>query len=142
MNTATQLNGLARRLVADNLLDPEVARKALGQALKDKVPFVQHLVSASLLDARTIARIASEEFGAPLFDLDALSRESIPEKLVDEKLVRKHHALPIMKRGTRLFLAVADPTDLHALDEIKFNTGLNTDAILVEADKLATAIDK
>ncbi|MES2825812.1 MAG: type IV-A pilus assembly ATPase PilB [Pseudomonadota bacterium] len=142
MNSPTHLNGLARRLVADNLLDPELARKALSQATKEKIPFVQHLVSSALLDARTIARVASEEFGAPLFDLDSLNRDSIPDKLVDEKLIRKHHALPIMKRGTRLFLAVADPTDLHALDEIKFNTGLNTDAILVEADKLAAAIEK
>ncbi len=142
MNSTTHLNGLARRLVADNLLDPELARKALSQSTKEKVPFVQHLVANAMLDARTIARVASEEFGAPLFDLDSLNRESIPDKLVDEKLIRKHHALPIMKRGTRLFLAVADPTDLHALDEIKFNTGLNTDAILVEADKLAAAIEK
>lgn len=142
MNTPIHLNGLARRLVADNLIDPDLARKAQAQAIKDKTPFVQHLVSNALLDARTIARIASEEFGAPLFDLDALNRDSIPDKLVDEKLIRKHHVLPIMKRGTRLFLAVADPTDLHALDEIKFNTGLTTDAILVEADKLAAALDK
>ncbi|RZA08146.1 MAG: type IV-A pilus assembly ATPase PilB, partial [Moraxellaceae bacterium] len=142
MNTPAHLSGLARRLVADNLLDPELARKALGQALKDKVPFVQHLVNNAMLDARTIARVASEEFGAPLFDLDALIKDSIPEKLVDEKLIRKHHVMPIMKRGTRLFLAVADPTDLHAFDEIKFNTGLNTDPILVEADKLALALEK
>lgn len=142
MNTPTHLNGLARRLVADNLLDQELARKAMAQSAKDKIPFVQHLVVNGLLDARTIAKAASEEFGAPLFDLDALSRDAIPEKLVDERLIRKHHALPIIKRGTRLFLAVADPTDLHALDEIKFNTGLNTDAVLVEADKLATAIEK
>jgi len=142
MNTPTHLNGLARRLVADNLLDVEIARKALAQSAKEKMPFVQHLVANGLLDSRTIARAASEEFGAPLFDLDALSRDAIPDKLVDEKLIRKHHALPIIKRGTRLFLAVADPTDLYALDEIKFNTGLNTDAILVEADKLAAAIEK
>src|SRR3982751_5562224 len=142
MNTPTHLNGLARRLVADNLLDSEVARKALAQSAKEKMPFVQHLVINGLLDSRTIAKAASEEFGAPLFDLDALSKDAIPDKLVDEKLIRKHHALPIIKRGTRLFLAVADPTDLHALDEIKFNTGLNTDAILVESDKLAAAIEK
>lgn len=142
MNSPVQLNGLARRLVADNLLEQEVARKATLQATKEKVPFVQFLVSSAILDAKTIARVASEEFGVPLFDLEALSKESMPDKLVDEKLIRKHHVLPIMKRGTRLFLAVADPTDLHALDEIKFNTGLNTDAILVEADKLAITLDK
>ena len=142
MNSPTHLNGLARRLVADNLLDPDKARMALAQAAKDKIPFVQHLVMNSMLDSLTIARVASEEFGTPLFDLDALTRESIPDKLVDIRLIRKHHALPIMKRGTRLFLAIADPTDLHALDEIKFHSGLVTDAILVEADKLAIALDK
>jgi len=143
MNNPTPLlNGLARRLVADNMLDAELARKALVQSQKDKVPFVQHLVGNGILDARTIARVASEEFGSPVFDLDSLNRESIPQKLVDDKLIRKHHILPLAKRGNRLFLAVTDPTDLHALDEIKFNTGTNTEAVLVEADKLKTAIDK
>lgn len=136
------LNGLARRLVSDNLLDTDLAGKAIAQAKKDKIPFVQHLVNQGILDARTLARVASEEFGSPVFDLDALNKDSIPEKLVDDKLIRKHHTLPIARRGNRLFLAVTDPTDLHALDEIKFNTGINTEAVLVEADKLKLAIDK
>lgn len=141
-SSAPSLSGLARRLVSDGLLDQELARRALAQASKEKIPFVQHLVNNATLDARTIARIASEEFGTPLFDLDALSRESIPTKLISEKLIRKHHTLPLVRRGNRLFVAVADPTDLHALDEIKFNTGINTEPVLVEADKLAVAIDK
>src|SRR5690606_10778698 len=143
MNTpAPSLSGLARRLVTDGLLDQEMARKALGQASKEKIPFVQHLVNNAILDARTIARIASDEFGTPLFDLEALNKESIPTNLVDQKLIRKHQTLPLSRRGNRLFIAVADPTDLHALDEIKFNTGINTEAVLVEADKLTAAIDK
>lgn len=143
MNNAPQiLNGLARRLVAENLIEVDVANKAVGHAKKEKIPFVSHLVSAGILDAKTIARVASEEFGSPVFDLLALNKEAIPQKLVDEKLIRKHQTLPIARRGNRLFLAVADPTDLHALDEIKFNTGINTEAILVEADKLKTAIEK
>lgn len=144
MNTpaAQSLNGLARRLVMDGLLDQEIARKALIQATQSKTPFVQHLVQHGVLDARTIARTASDEFGTPLFDLDALNRDALPSKLVDPKLIRKHHTLPLSRRGNRLFVAVADPTDLHALDEIKFNTGINTEAILVEADKLSSAIDK
>jgi type IV pilus assembly protein PilB len=66
----------------------------------------------------------------------------MPEKVVDEKLVRKHNALPLYKRGNRLFIAVSDPTNIQALDEIKFNTGLSTDAILVDDAKLRAAIDK
>lgn len=139
---STSLNGLARRLVADNLLDSEIAAKTVAQAKKEGVPFVDMLVSKEILDARTIARVASEEFGSPVFDLAAINKESIPTKLVDEKLIRKHHTLPIARRGNRLFLAVTDPTDLHALDEIKFNTGINTEAVLVEADKLKIAIEQ
>ena len=138
----TPLNGLARRLVADNFLDAELASKSIAQAKKEKIPLAQHLVNNGILDARTVARVASEEFGSPVFDLAALNADSIPQKLVDDKLIRKHHTLPIAKRGNRLFLAVTDPTDLHALDEIKFNTGINTEAVLVEADKLRVAIDK
>jgi type IV pilus assembly protein PilB len=141
-NPQPTLSGLARRLVNDGLLDQELARKALAQASKEKVPFVQHLVNNALLDSRTIARVASDEFGTPLFDLDALNRDSIPPKLINEKLIRKHHTLPLMRRGNRLFIALTDPTDLHALDEIKFNTGINTEPILVEADKLSQAIEK
>lgn len=141
-NPAPTLSGLARRLVTDGLLDQELARQAMAQASKEKTPFVLHLVKNAMLDAHTIARVASEEFGTPLFDLNTLNRESIPAKLVSEKLIRKHCTLPLLRRGNRLFVAVADPTDLHALDEIKFNTGINTDAVLVEADKLAAAIEK
>src|SRR5690606_3541709 len=145
MNNPTStlsLNGLARRLVADNLLESEIAVKTVAQAKKEGVSFVDMLVSKEILDARTIARVASEEFGSPVFDITAINRDSIPSKLVDEKLIRKHCTLPIARRGNRLFLAVTDPTDLHALDEIKFNTGINTEAVLVEADKLKIAIEQ
>ncbi|MGV8838651.1 ATPase, T2SS/T4P/T4SS family, partial [Cellvibrio sp.] len=140
--TPTMLNGLARRLVADKLIDADLASKSVHQAKKENIPFAQHLVSNGILDARTLARVASEEFGSPVFDLDALNKDLLPQKLVDDKLIRKHHTLPIARRGNRLFLAVTDPTDLHALDEIKFNTGINTEGVLVEADKLRIAIDK
>ncbi|HSC68704.1 MAG TPA: type IV-A pilus assembly ATPase PilB [Cellvibrio sp.] len=145
MNTpasSVTLNGLARRLVADHLIESDIAVKTMAQAKKEGVSFVEMLVSKEILDARTIARVASEEFGSPVFDLSALNKESIPIKLVDEKLIRKHYTLPIARRGNRLFLAVTDPTDIHALDEIKFNTGINTEAVLVEADKLKIALEQ
>ncbi len=141
-STAPALSGLARRLVNDGLLDADLARDAMTRAAREKVPLVQHLVTNAILDARTIAQVASDEFGTPLFDLGSLNLEAIPTKLVDQKLIQKHHTLPVMRRGSRLFVAVADPTNLHALDEIKFNTGLNTEAVLVEADKLADTIER
>lgn len=135
------LSGLAKRLVDDGLLEADLATEALKQSKVEKVPFVQHLVKNQTLDAKLIAEAASEEFGTPLMELETFNFDLIPNNLVDQKLVQKHHTLPLFKRGNRLFVAVADPTALHALDEIKFNTGLNTDAVLVQADKLAIAID-
>ncbi len=137
-----KLSGLARRLVLDNLLTEQVALTAYEDALKNRTSFVAHLVEKKLLDALAIANAASQEFGLPLFDLGALNLEHAPIALVEEKLMRQHHVLLLHKRGNRLFIAVSDLTNLQALDEIKFHTDLNTEAILVEEDKLVQAIEK
>src|SRR3990172_210601 len=142
VNPNPNLSGLALRLVRDNLLTPADAERIQAEAQNNKVPFVARLVESKKLDAKVIARVASEEFGVPLFDVNSLDLESAPIKLVDEKILRRHHVLPLHKRGTRLFVAIADPTNLQALDEIKFHTGLGSEAILVEEDKLAIAIEK
>lgn len=135
------LSGLARRLVRDNYLSADDADDAIKTAQKERIPLPMHLVQAGKLSGSQIAQSASDEFGTPLFDLSVLSPESFPADIVDQKLIQKHHSLPLFKRGNRLYVAVSDPTDLHALDEIKFNTGLSTEALLVEADKLKTAIE-
>jgi len=135
------LGGLARRLVLDGLITEEAARKHYDEAQKKKRPFVTHLVEQNILDSQTIALSASEDFGVPLLDIEALNKEVIPKGIVDEKIIRKHHVLPMFKRGNKLFVAVSDPTNLQALDEIKFQTRMSTEAILVEEDKLARVID-
>ncbi|MES9911212.1 MAG: type IV-A pilus assembly ATPase PilB [Candidatus Sedimenticola sp. 4PFRAG1] len=138
----SQINvtGLARRLIQDDLLTETQAQELLQESLKKRMPFVSHVVEKKVLDSAQIAIAASQEFGVPLFDLEALDIESAPIKLVDEKLIRKHHVLPLFKRGNRLFLGVSDPT-LQGLDEIKFHTGLTTEAVVVEEHKLVTAIE-
>lgn len=136
------LSGLAKRLVVDGFIEEEAAMQATSEATEENIPFVPFLVQKGLVKARDIAVSAADEFGTPLIELDALDAEHFPKDLVNEKLIRSHRALPLFKRGTRLFVAVSDPTNLQALDEIKFNTGLNTEAIVAEEDKLAPAIDK
>ena len=136
------LNGLARKLVNDGLLSDVDAQKAQEQANKKKIPLVSYLVENKLVDDKTIATAGSEEFGIPVFDISSIELEADITKLVDEKLVRKHHALPLFKRGNRLFVAVSDPTNLQALDEIKFHVGASTEAILVEEGKLKEVIEK
>ncbi|GIX22719.1 MAG: type 4 fimbrial assembly protein PilB [Gammaproteobacteria bacterium] len=140
--TPVRLSGLARRLVQDGLLDEAQAAAAQTEARRANLSLVDYLVRERKLDARRIAAAASDEFGLPLLDLAALDREQIPKDLADEKLVRQHNVLPILRRGTRLYVAVADPTNLHGLDEFKFSTGLATEPILVEADKLHRLIEE
>jgi type IV pilus assembly protein PilB len=138
----TTISGLAKRLVTDNLLTQAQAEEALRSAKQDKIPFVTHLVKHKLADSARIAQSASEEFGAPLLDLNAFDLHLCPTELVDPKLLRKHRVLPLYKRANRLFLAVADPTNMSGFDEVKFHTGLSTDVIIVDENKLAPAIDK
>ncbi|WP_045858175.1 type IV-A pilus assembly ATPase PilB [Teredinibacter purpureus] len=141
MNTAISISGLARRLVRDNLISEDDAVKAIEGATRDKTPLPLYLVNNSSISGKQIAEAAADEFGTPLLDISALSKDAIPSGVIDPKLIQKHHALPLFKRGNRLFIAVADPTNLHALDEIKFNTGLTTEALLAEADKLHASIE-
>lgn len=139
---AVMLNGLGKRLVAEQLLTEDEALQATEQAKKNKVPFVSQLVESELVSGKDIATVAADEFGTPVFDLDSFDRELIQRDLVEGRLVLQHRAFPLVKRGTRLFVAVSDPTNLIGLDEIKFHTGLNTEAILVEDDKLSKMIEE
>ena len=136
------LNGLALRLVREGLLNANDAERLQNEAQTSKLPFVTYLVESKKLSSVVVARAASEEFGIPLFDITTLDLEAAPIKLVDEKIIRRHRVLPIYKRGTKLYVAITDPTNLQALDEIKFNTGLGTEPILVDEAKLSLAIDK
>ncbi|MCP5017728.1 MAG: type IV-A pilus assembly ATPase PilB [Ketobacter sp.] len=136
------LSGLAKKLLSEGDIAEDAIRKASETAHKQKIPLVTYLVQNNLVPARTIALAASEEFGTPLIELDAMAQDAFPKELVNEKLVRKHRALPLFKRGTRLYVAVSDPTNLQALDELKFNTGLSTEAVVVDEDKLDGAIDR
>lgn len=136
------LTGLARKFVDDGILDETLAKEAFVAANAAKMPFISYLVENAIAKAKALAYAASYEFGVPVMDLNSLNLENQPQKLVDEKIIRKHSALPLFKRGTRLFVAVSDPTNIQALDEIRFHTGMNTDAILVEDDKLRAAIEK
>jgi len=136
--TATQgpLTGLPRRLVQDGVVSEADLMAALNAIEGKSANLVPHLVANRLGDARQIAIAAAHEFGVPLLDLDAVDLDLDVVKLVDEKLLLKHRILPILQRGKRLFIAVCDPTNLQALDEIKFQTTLRIEAIVVEQDKL------
>jgi len=141
-NLQMKLSGLARKLVQDGIIDAAKATQAQEASTKKKIPFVGYLVENKLADAKKIAQSASEEFGVPLVDIDVIDIEPDVVKLVKEKLIRQHHTIPLYKRGNRLFVAVSDPTNLQALDEIKFHVGMTVEAVLACDDRLAAFIEK
>jgi type IV pilus assembly protein PilB len=141
VNAFQPLSGLAKRLVNDGVFSAEVAVDAIAQARAAQKPFISHIIEQRLVSAHRAACAASDEFGLPLLDLDVIARETLPQGLVSEALISKHHALPLMKRENRLFIAIADPTNIQALDEIKFHTGTTTEGVIVEEDKLRRLID-
>ncbi len=141
-SNSAALNGLARRLVQDGLIPESAAIEAQQEADKTKTSLVSHFIAKKLIDSKTLARVAANEFGFPLYDINTMDLELAATSLVDESLIRKHNALPLLKKGNRLYVAISDPTNLIALDEIKFATGISTDAILVEEPALAKIIAK
>ncbi|WP_334180691.1 type IV-A pilus assembly ATPase PilB [Pseudomonas nitroreducens] len=142
MNDQVVLSGLARQLVHSQLLDEKSAQQAQQQAQRNKLPLVTYLVQNKLVKSRPLTELAAEQFGVAFCDLSSLDRESFPKELVSEKLVRQHRVLPLWKRGNKLFVGVSDPTNHQAITDIQFSTGLTTEAILVEDDKLGDAIEK
>ncbi len=134
--TQTTLAGLPRRLVQDGLISEEKLVEATAAARKQKLPLVAYLVNEELAESRAIAVAASHEFGVPLLDLDAIEVEIDVIRAVDQKLINKHRVLPLVLRGQRLFLGISDPTNLAAIDDIKFQTSLRIDPVVVEQDKL------
>ena len=138
----TQLSGLARKLVEDGVIEQAKALSAQEDAAKKKKPLVSYLVENKLADAKKIAQSASEEFGVPLIDIDVIDIDPEVVKLVKEKLIQQHNTIPLYKRGNRLFVAVSDPTNLQALDEIKFHVGMTTEAVLACEDRLTAFIEK
>ncbi|HHW2508642.1 type IV-A pilus assembly ATPase PilB [Pseudomonas aeruginosa] len=142
MNDSTPLSGLAKQLVLNELLDEKTARQAQVQAARNKQSLVSHLVQAKLVQSRALVEVAAEQFGIAYCDLNSLDRESIPKDVISERLVRQHRVLPLWKRGNKLFIGLSDPTNHQAVTDIQFSTGLTTEALLVEDDKLGVAIEK
>lgn len=136
------ITGIARRLVMDGALGEHDARNAMSAAAGERKPLATYLLEKRLITPAALAAANSIEFGIPLFDVGALDPNQSAIKLVDEDLVRKHNVLPLFKRGNRLFIGIADPTNTQALDEIKFQSNLAVESILVDAEKIHRTMDQ
>ena len=139
--TTSKYGGLAQQLISEGIVSEAHMKAAQTDSQQQQVGLVSYLVEHKLANAYQLAQMLSQAFGDPLFDLDALSSEVIPKDLVDEKIVRKFNALPMFKRGQRLFVALSDPTRIDAIDAIAFNSRLSIETVVVEEDKLKKRIE-
>jgi type IV pilus assembly protein PilB len=136
------LSGLARAMVQHGRLPEAVAEEVSVQARNAGVPFIEQLVQSRRLTPLDIAEFASHVFGLPLADLEALDASAFPLDAIDRKLMRERRVLPLRKRGNRLAVAVSDPSNSQVLDEVKFQTSMSIDPIVVEDDKLRTVLNR
>lgn len=136
------LHGLPKRLVDDQLIAATVIEEASASAKTKKISLVQYLCDKQLLSSHQIGESAAKEFGIPLYALDKHNPDYFPQDIVDSKLLKKHQAIPLMMRGQRLFLAIADPTNQHAITEIQFQTGVAVEPVLALYSDISEALEK
>lgn len=134
------ITGIARRLVQDGALEEATAREAMTKAAAAKQPLPQWFAEKKLVTAAQLAAANALEFGMPLLDVSVFDSAQSAISLVSEELLRKHHVLPLFKRGGKLFVGTSDPT--HSLDEIKFHTNLVVEPILVDEDQIKRAMEQ
>ena len=145
VSTATQsiaYNGLTERLITEQLMSSVGAAELVEKSRSADTTLIQELLDGNIVDSGVLARVVSEEYGVPLLDLSEIVHELLPVELVPQSLIRKHKALPLYRRGNRLFIAISDPTNTNALAEFKFATGIATDSVVVEYKQLLETIDE
>jgi type IV pilus assembly protein PilB len=141
---AGTLTGLARALVQQGKLRPDRAENFARKALQSNTQFIDELIASTEvtgLNPAAVAKFAADTFGHPLLDLAAVDHEQLPRDIIDRKLVGSLRVVALRKRGNRLAVAMSDPTNLQALDQIKFQTQLALDIVVVEHDKLMRLVD-
>lgn len=142
MNMNLPASGLLKILINAGLIQDEQSMNYAQQANNEKKNLVTYLVDHNIVDSSDIAEICEQQYGIPLLDIDAFDILEIPQKFINQKLIEKHHALPIFTQGNTLYIAVSDPTNINALEDFGFTFSLHTEALLVDEKKLQKAISK
>jgi len=137
-----RFTGFIRRLVEEGVISAEDMRSALAHAKQEKVDIVAELINQQQLSPTIIAETISVEFGEPLFDISAYDPAQILRDAIDEKLITKYRILPIFKNSSILYVAISNPTNIEAIDAVRFSTKLNIETIIVEHNKLEKLIEQ
>ena len=134
-------SGLTRALIQQRRVAEAEAMACIDTAGNGANALILELARRRLLSCRSTAAFAAEAFGHPLLDLAALDPAWIQREVIDRRLVAKHHVIPVAKRHNRLVIALADPSDMRAIDEIRFQSGMQIELVVAEADRLAQLVE-
>ena len=134
--TGTPMSGLARALTQAGRLTPAQAEALQKKSVTDKVQFIDCLVTSGLIDSRALAVFCAETFGYPLIDLQAFNVELLPAKVIDDKLMQAQRVIALARRGNKMSVAISDPTNTQALDQIKFQSEASVEPVIVAHDAL------
>ncbi|MCL2829175.1 MAG: type IV-A pilus assembly ATPase PilB [Betaproteobacteria bacterium] len=141
-NQTPQVSGLARALVQAGLFKEAEIGALLTLAANNETSFIAQLLLTKKMTALEVARFAAKSFFCPLLDLDAYDESFLPVQVVDRRIIHAHKIIPLYQRGNRLSVAISDPTNQRALDEVRFQTGLAADPVVVEEPKLLPLVAK
>jgi type IV pilus assembly protein PilB len=136
------LTGLGRALVQAGKLDMRRAEAIAHAAANAQVPFIDQLIGSHAMTSLDLASSLSQMFGLPLLDLNAYDPVQMQNEVIDQKLVQTLRVAGLHRRGNRLTVAVSDAANFQALDQVKFQTQLAIDAVVVEHEKLMALIER
>ena len=135
------LPGLARALVAAGKLGQRAAEDISRKAQVGRTSFIAELTGSGAVSGVDLAHTISAAFAAPLLDLDAVDAQRLPKGLLDNKICLTYRIVVLSRRGNRLIVATADPSDQEAAEKIKFSTQMGVDWVIAEYDKLSKLVE-
>jgi len=141
-NSVFSLTGFAKRLVDEQVLDESQVARLQADSSQQHKSFYHRLINSRLIDSQQLTLLGSEEFGVPILDIRALDLQEAPTSLIPNSMIQANSVLPLFSRGTKLFVGVADPADSKILDDIKFQTGMGVESILINPEHLSKAIEQ
>ncbi|CAN5421453.1 type IV-A pilus assembly ATPase PilB [soil metagenome] len=136
------MSGLARALMQAGRLSPQQVEALNKQASVEKIAFIDVLLNTKSIEARALATFCSETFGYPILDFSVFNLATAPEKIIDPKLMQSQRVIALAKRGNKISVAISDPTNTQALDQIKFQTEMTVEPVIVEHPVLLKLIEK
>lgn len=133
---------LGELLLRENLITPEQLEKAISEQKKNGGRLGYNLTKLGYLTEKDLTLFLSKQYGIPTIDLKQQEVDSEVVKLIPEDVARKYQILPVSRTGATLVVAMTDPSNIFAIDDIKFLTGYNVEPLVASDAAIKEAIEE